>query len=187
MASLRSANAPGVRRVFVRQFLFIFAVVCFLANFALYSERAVRLDAAHASYALAMAGAVGGAGLLLAVTPLAKRFGDRIVSQLGVALDLAAYALLAFAWSTWIFFIALAVWALGAAMAEPSLTTLLSKRAKQEERGAIMGLSDSINSVAMIAGPAAGAALVGSNGRMLGVLCAIASAIALALGLKARA
>ncbi len=186
IATVRSACAPGVRRVFIRQFLFIFAVVCFLANFALYSERAVRLDAPHASYALAVAGAIGGAGLLLLVTPLAKRFGDQLVSQLGIGLDFIAYALFAFASRPWVFFLALAIWAIGAATAEPSLTTLLSKRAKEDERGALMGLSDSINSVAMIAGPAAGAVLVGSNGRMLGLLCAVASAAAVALGWKAR-
>ena len=180
-ASLRAANKPGVRVVFVRQFLFIFAVVCFLANFALFVSHTLRMDPAQASFVLATAGAIGGLTLLGVVTPLAGRFGDVFVSQAGLAMSFAAYVLLVFAAQPWIFFIALVLWATGVAMVMPTLTTILSERAPKEERGAIMGMSDSINSIAMIVGPSAGAAIVGADAKMLGVLPALASAIAFAV------
>jgi len=185
--TLKAAAEPGVRRVLARQFLFIFAVVIFLANFGLFVEKMLDISVAQAAYLLAAAGAAGGVALLLVVTPLAKRIGDVWTSQLGVLLAGISYVLFIFAREAWLFVAALVIWAVGAAMAEPSLTTLLTKRAKRSERGAIMGLSDSVNSVAMIAGPAAGAAIVGASAPLLGVLPAAASVLALCLaGNRAR-
>ena len=180
-STLRAAGKLGVRVVFIRQFLFIFAIVCFLANFALYVEHMLHMDQQQASFLLAAAGAIGGIALVAFVTPLAKRFGDVRLTQMGLAMTTAAYVLLVFAVRPWIFFVALVLWAVGAATVEPTLTTILSERAPESERGAIMGMSDSINSIAMIIGPAAGAAIVGADPRMLGVLSAAASAIALAV------
>ncbi len=182
--SLKAAAQPQVRRVLVRQFLFIFAVVVFLANFSLYVDKVLHISISHAAYLLAAAGAVGGIALLAVVTPLAKRVGDASTSQIGLAAGMVSYIILIFASTTWMFVAAMIVWAVGAATAEPSLTTLLSKRAKKEERGAIMGLSDSVNSVAMIAGPATGAAIVGGDARLLGLLPAAALAGALFIGLR---
>lgn len=180
--SLRAANVPAVRILLVRQFLAILAIVCFLANFALYLDRVLHESVSHVSWLLAMAGVVGGCAMLFIVSPLAARIGDRRVAQLGLALSFGAYLLLAFVWSVASFCVALVLWAVGSAMVEPTLTALLSVRAKSSERGAIMGLSDSINSVAMMIGPAAGAAIVGIDARMLGVVPAGAAVAAFVLG-----
>ena len=185
-ASLHAAARPGVRRVFAAQFLFIFAVVCFLANFGLYVEHVLRLEPSHASYLLAGAGIVGGVTLIAIVTPLARRFGDRVTALAGLAISVVAYLWLALVTGPWMFAAALALWAAGAAIVEPTLTTLLSRRAQKEERGALMGIGDSINSVAMIVGPSAGAALVGSEPRLLGVLSAIAAGTAFVVGWRGR-
>ena len=67
-------------------------------------------------------------------------------------------------------------------MAEPTLMTLLAKRAPKEERGAIMGVSDSVNSIALILAPAIGTAIVGAQARLIGVLPALAIAGAFVLG-----
>ena len=44
-----------------------------------------------------------------------------------------------------------------------------------------MGVSDSVNSLAMIVGPAAGAAIIGLNPRLLGVIPAAAALCAILL------
>ncbi|HTU68953.1 MAG TPA: MFS transporter [Candidatus Baltobacteraceae bacterium] len=182
--TIEAAAEPSVRRVLIRQFLFIFAIVVFLANFSLFVEKMLQISVASAAYMLAAAGAAGGVALLVVVTPLAKRVGDVWTSQIGLVAGVISYVLLIFARVQWLFVAALVIWAVGAAMAEPSLTTLLTKRAKASERGAIMGLSDSVNSIAMIAGPATGAAIVGSNAPLLGVLPAISVTAAFLLGLR---
>jgi DHA1 family tetracycline resistance protein-like MFS transporter len=181
-ASVRAALMPGVRRVLVRQFLFIFAVVYLLSDFALYLDHALHEHVQRVSWLLAGAGVVGGATLIGVVTPLTKRYGDRVVSQGGFALLFAAYALIYFVSSIAWFFPVLILWAAGAAMAEPTLMSLLAKRAPEHERGAIMGVSDSVNSVALILAPAIGTAIVGERPRLIGVLPALAVAAAWYLG-----
>jgi MFS transporter, DHA1 family, tetracycline resistance protein len=181
-SSLKAANAPAVRRVLIRQFLAIFAIVCFLANFGLYLEDVLHRGARETGWMLALAGIAGGLALLFVVAPLAARIGDRRVAQLGLALSVCAYSALCFAGSlTWLC-LALVVWAVGSSMVEPTLTSVLSIRAKASERGVVMGVSDSVNSLALIFGPSAGAALVAFNAHLLGVLPACAAFTALLLG-----
>jgi len=180
--SLEAALNPGVRLVLLRQFLFVFAVVYLLADFALYLDHVIHESIQRMSWLLAGAGVVGGATLLIAVTPLTKRFGDRIVGQFGFVLLFVAYALIYFVQSLEWFFPVLILWSAGAAMAEPTLMALLAKRAPESERGAIMGVSDSANSVALIIAPAIGTAIVGEQPRLIGVLPAIAVAAAWMLG-----
>jgi MFS family permease len=180
--SLKAANVPGVRRVLIRQFLAIFAIVCFLANFALYLHHVLASGAVEVGWLLSIAGIVGGAALIFVVSPLAASFGNRIVAEIGLFLSFVAYGLLAFVNELALFCVALIVWAIGSAMVEPTLTALLSIRAKRSERGAIMGVSDSINGLAMVLGPATGAAIIGANPRFLGVLPAFAALLAFGLG-----
>lgn len=180
--SIKAAWKPGVRLVLLRQLLFVFAVVYLLADFALYLDHALHQSVQHASWLLAGAGIVGGATLLAVVTPLTKRLGDRIVGQIGFILLFASYALIYFVQSLTWFFPVLILWAAGAAMAEPTLMALLAKRAPESERGAIMGVSDSANSIALILAPAIGTAIVGLQPRLIGVLPALAVAGAWVLG-----
>jgi MFS family permease len=180
--SLKAANLPGVRRVLIRQFLAIFAIVFFLANFSLYLHHVLHSEAKQVGWLLALAGSVGGVALILLVSPLAARIGDRRVAQIGLLLSFAAYGMLSFVNELLVFCVALVLWAIGSSMVEPTLTAILSVRAKRSERGAIMGVSDSINSLAMILGPATGSAIVGYNARLLGVLPAAAALAAFILG-----
>ena len=180
--SFEAAWKPGVRMVLLRQFLFVFAVVYLLADFALYLDHAIHETVQHASWLLAGAGVIGGATIVIAVTPLTKRFGDRVVGQIGFVLLFASYSLIYFVQSLAWFFPVLVLWAAGAAMAEPTLMAMLAKRAPEKERGAIMGVSDSVNSVALILAPAIGTAIVGERARLIGVLPAIAVAAAWLLG-----
>jgi MFS transporter, DHA1 family, tetracycline resistance protein len=180
--SLRAASVPGVRRVLVRQFLAIFAIVFFLANFSLYLHHVLHSAVTQVGWLLSIAGGVGGAALILLVSPLAARIGDRSVAQIGLLLSFAAYGMLTVVTALPLFFVVLVLWAVGSSMVEPTLTALLSVRAKRSERGAIMGVSDSINSLAMILGPATGSAIVGYNARLLGVLPACAALAAFVIG-----
>lgn len=172
--SLRDAMRPDLRVLFIRQFLFIFAVVYFLASFALYLHHVLHYDVAHVSWFLAGAGAVGALVQGIAVAPLAKRFGDRVVGQIGFVFGFAAYALIYWVKSLEWFLPVLILWAIGAALVEPTLMALLAKRAPKEERGALMGVSDSANSIALVLAPAIGTAIVGENARLIGILPAIA-------------
>ena len=180
--SLRVAWRPQIRLVLLRQFLFIFAVVYLLAAFALYLDHTLHESIQRSSWFLAGAGAIGGLTLLAIVTPLTKRIGNVRVGQFGFALLFVSYALIYFVTDLTWFFPVLILWAIGAAMVEPTLMTLLSERVPEQERGAIMGVSDSVNNIALIFAPAIGTAIVGERARLIGVLPALAVAAAFMLG-----
>lgn len=120
--------------------------------------------------------------MLAIVTPMTKRYGDRLVGQVGFLLLFAAYALIFFVRDLAWFFPVLILWAAGAAMIEPTLMTMLTDRAPKEERGAIMGMSDSVNSVALIVSPAIGTAVVGFDARLIGIIPALAAGGAWVIG-----
>jgi MFS family permease len=180
--SLGVALRPQIRRVLLRQFLFIFAVVYLLADFGLYLDHVLHESIQRSSWFLAGAGAIGGITMLAVVTPLTKRIGNLWVSEIGFALLFAAYVLIYFVRNITWFFPVLVLWAIGAAMVEPTLITVLSERAPEKERGAIMGVSDSVNNIALIFAPAIGTAIIGERPRLIGVLPSVAVAIAYVLG-----
>ncbi|MBV8172814.1 MAG: MFS transporter [Candidatus Eremiobacteraeota bacterium] len=176
--SINAALQPQIRRVLVRQFLFVFAVVYLLADFALFLDHQLHLQLATVSWLLASAGIVGAIAMIFGVTPLTRRFGDRWVAQLGLLLLFIAYCLIYFVRDVWWFAAVLLLWASGAALVEPTLMALLSRRAPESERGAVMGVSDAVASAALILAPAVGTAIVGANARLIGALPAIAVAAA---------
>lgn len=182
LASLAAIRSPDVRRLISCHFLFIFAVICFLANFALYFERILphqsRLDA---SFFLASAAVVGGATIVFVEGRVAKRVGEKAVALVGLALDATAYALLTFVSDPFLLGIALMLWAAGAAFTQPALTALLSERADRQEIGAVMGITDSMYSAGMMAGPIIGSAILGVNAHLLGIVPAFAAALAFVL------
>ncbi|HXP95039.1 MAG TPA: MFS transporter [Candidatus Binatia bacterium] len=182
---VRAIRMPAIRSLFGRQFLFIFAVTYFFTIFALYLKHVLDLGPSEVAWLLAGAGLIGAAVQLGAIGKLTERFGARAVSNAGFALGLIAYALLAFVTGLWTFVFVLVLWALGAALVSPTLTSLLSEAAPVEERGVVMGLNDSINNAALIIAPAIGAAVSTVNPRLVGIAPAVAASVALVLGLGA--
>jgi MFS transporter, DHA1 family, tetracycline resistance protein len=190
-ASFRLAVAaltrdPGVRSIVARHVLFIFAVTYFFTVFSLFLKRELDIGPDVSSWLLAGAGAVGGITLVLAVWPLARRFGDAAVAQAGLALLILSYAALAYVHQVWAFGMALAAWAIGAASVEPTLTTLLSKRAPARERGAIMGFNDSANQLALIFAPLLGGGAMDVSPHLIGIVPAVATALAFGIGMLRR-
>jgi MFS transporter, DHA1 family, tetracycline resistance protein len=181
---IHTVRTSNIRSLYARQFLFIFGVTYFLTIFALYLKHVLDFGPSEVAWLLAGAGIVGACVQLGAIGALTERFGASTVSNAGLSLGVAAYTLLAFVTGLSTFVIVLALWALGAALVSPTLTALLADAAPSDERGAVMGINDSVNNAALIVAPAIGAAISTVNPRLVGIAPAIAASIALALGLS---
>jgi DHA1 family tetracycline resistance protein-like MFS transporter len=186
-AARQVLELPDVRLLVARHFLFIFAVTFFFTIFALYVQRALDLGPSQASWLLAGTGIVGGIALVAGVAPLAERYGDTLVAQVGLALNGAAYLALPFARTIPAFAAVLVVWAIGASCIEPTLSALLSERAPEDRRGATMGVNDALSNAALMVAPALGGWIVDKSLALVGVVPAIAVLGAFALGLGRRA
>lgn len=182
---LEILRIPRIGNLLLRQLLFIFAVTYFLTTFALFIKHVLDYGPDVTGWLLATAGVVGGL-TFIALNPLVARIGNTRVSEIGFALTFVAYVGLGFVHHLPAFVATVVVWAAGAALAQPSLTTLLSEAAPDGERGAVLGLGDSANNVALMGGPALGAFIIGLHPRAAGIVPALASALAIGLTVRAR-
>jgi MFS transporter, DHA1 family, tetracycline resistance protein len=174
-------SQPRIRSLILQHFLFIFAVTFFFSIFALYLKRALGFGPTHASYLIAFAGVIGGITLWLAVGPLAQRFGDAVMSKIGLVLAVCAYAGLGFAHNLPTFAGVLVVWAIGASCIEPTLSALLSNAIPNARRGAMLGFNDLMSNVGLIFAPALGGFVIDQNVALIGIVPGVAVLIALAL------
>jgi DHA1 family tetracycline resistance protein-like MFS transporter len=178
---VHAALQPKIESVLMRQFLFIFGVVFFLGGFALYLRAALDVGISRVAGLLAGAGIAGAIVQVVLVSPLARRFGEPFTARIGFIALLVAYGFLYWVRNFFAFVLVLGVWAIGAAMVEPSIMALLSLRIPARQRGALMGVGDSLNSIALIIAPAASGAIIGADARFIGVLPAVVTIVALVL------
>jgi DHA1 family tetracycline resistance protein-like MFS transporter len=110
-------------------------------------------------------------GLLLAalqggmIGRLARRFGEARLVIAGSAVIAAGLLGLALASTLWAVLVATGLLAIGMGLLNPSLTSLVSREARADERGGIMGVSQSASSLARILGPAVAGAVFTGWGR----------------------
>ncbi len=100
-----------------------------------------------------------------AVGRLAKALGEPRLVVGGAAILAAGLLVLTFAQALWLVLVATALLAIGMGMLSPSMASLFSKQAADNERGGVLGLSQSAQSLARIVGPAVAGAVYGGFGR----------------------
>jgi DHA1 family tetracycline resistance protein-like MFS transporter len=140
------------------QFLFfIFPFSMFISGFPLFAER--RLTWHGAAFGPEQIGFVyawvGFLGILTqgpVLGKLVKKFGEHTLNKIGFTAYALGYTLLALAHSIPALFFAATVTAFGGFI-RPTLTSLITKAAPKSEQGSVLGLQQSLTSVAQIAAP----------------------------------
>jgi DHA1 family tetracycline resistance protein-like MFS transporter len=85
--------------------------------------------------------------------PLSKRFGERRLAAVTIIAYGVGFAWLSTVTSVGMLFAAMSVLALGNALFNPSMSSLVSKEAGAHERGAVLGVYQSAGSLGRIVGP----------------------------------
>ena len=98
--------------------------------------------------------------------------------RFGFALQAVGFAMLAAAHSVPMLLAASTVSSIGNAPLRPGLTSLITRRVGPHEQGLVLGLSQSLNSIAQIAAPLVATAVIGRH--MLGVWALLAGGFAAA-------
>ena len=121
-----------------------------------------------------------------AIGRLAQRYGEARLVTAGAAIIGIGLLGLVFAGSLWEVLVVTGLLAIGMGLLNPSVTSLVSREAGVEERGGIMGVSQSASSLARILGPAVAGAVFSLWGRnapyVLGALL-MAAVVAMAVRL----
>ena len=176
---------PVVRRLCAINFIFTFAVCQLETTFAYFMMRRFSYDAAQVAFILVfmafiMVSIQGGA-----IRHLAKRFGERSLLVSGIALMAAAFFAIPWTHGVSLLLLPLAVSAVGRAISQPSMMSMVSLGATPTTRGAVMGAFQSSSALARVFGPLAAGLLfdyeIGAPYLLASVLMVAAVAVSVTL------
>ncbi|MGH6984717.1 MAG: MFS transporter, partial [Stellaceae bacterium] len=100
-----------------------------------------------------------------AIGKLAKAVGEINLVIAGSAIIAVGLFALTFAHALWLVLVASGLLAIGMGLFSPSIASLFSQQAGEGERGGVLGLSQSAQSLARIVGPVVAGAIYGGLGR----------------------
>jgi MFS family permease len=118
---------------------------------------------------------------------LVRKVGELRLVTLGFLFASVASALLAFSFSIAMLLIAITVSAFGSGALRPAITSLITQQVDRREQGVVLGLNQSLLSIAQIVGPAIAGALIDAGHLTIwGLWAAVIMGAALVLNLRAR-
>ena len=149
---------PELARLLAQWLLFALSFSTFVSGFALFAERRYQwnghpVGVREVGYIFAFNGFIGifmQGGL---VGRLVKWFGERTVVQVGFVSTLVGYAALGFTRTIWQLLWVIGLSSIFGAGLRPALTALISHQAGRREQGVVIGLTQSITSIAQITAP----------------------------------
>lgn len=149
---------PGMRPRLVQWFAFLLGFSLFTSGFALFAERRLSwggqpFGAVEVGLALAWLGALGLVAQLLVVPVAVARFGEARVVEASALVSAAGYALLATAQDAALLALALTLAGLGVSVLRPALLGLISHAVPPSRQGLVFGVTQSLQSVALILAP----------------------------------
>jgi predicted MFS family arabinose efflux permease len=155
-AFFREMGLPGIRRVVLVYFISVLAFSAMEATYAFLATQRYGIDREHVGYLF------GYIGILVVVVQggligrLTRRFGEVNLLVAGTVLQALGLAWLPFGGSTAGLWLATAPLAVGSGLAQPSLSSLLSRLARADEQGGTLGMGESAAAFGRILGPEAG-------------------------------
>ena len=190
---LQYFRRPILGGLLVEFFLFTFAFATFTAGFALFAERrftwhGVAFGPKEVGYVFMYSGFLGifvqGA---MRQGALVRRIGEVRLVTLGFLFAALGYAMLGFSFGIALLLISASFASFGTGVLRPALTSLITQQVSRSEQGVVLGLNQSLLSVAQIIGPAIAGAMIDHGQLTLWALwAALVMGIALVLNFRAR-
>lgn len=184
---LRALRTPGLAPLLALLFVIRFAFAALEWTFPIFLKRQFAFSFVEIGLLLAYTGVLMAVTQGLLVGRLVPALGERALVALGTLVMALGFALVPFA-PTLGGLVALAsVLAVGAGLSNPSLTSLISQTGTADAQGGVLGVGQSLSSLAMILGPAWGGFSFDhfgvwvpytSSGILMGAACALSLAAA---------
>jgi len=156
---------PRLAYVLAIYFLFIVAFSIMTTSFALFTMFRFGFDATHNGYLFMYVGIIGAIIQGGLIGRLVKMFGEMslvIAGALMFALSLFAIPFAGPGTGLTMLLLVGGIFAIGNSLATPSLTTLASKSVGRGEQGGVLGVTQSVASLARAVGPIIAAVLINS-------------------------
>jgi len=169
---LNSMKQPRLAFVLIIYFLFVVAFSIMTTSFSLYTMFRFGYDAQHTGYLFAYVGLIAVVIQGGLIGRLVKRFGELplvIFGALCFAISLFAVPFVGpAAGGLAALLVGGGVFSMGNSLATPALTSLASKTAGAEQQGVVLGVTQSVASLARAVGPSLAALLISSSIAHLG-------------------
>ena len=185
---LQYFRRPVLGGLLAEFFLFTFAFATFTAGFALFAERRFNWRTAEVGYLFMYSGFLGiivqGA---MRQGALVRRIGEVRLVTIGFLAAAVGYALLGLSFGVALLLLAASFASFGTGVLRPALTSLITQQVSRGEQGVVLGLNQSLLSIAQIVGPAIAGALIDAGHLTLWALwAALIMTVALLLNFRAR-
>ena len=144
---------PVLSRLILIFFLVILAFAGMESTFALWAIEQFSWGPGQVGYVFAYVGVLSAILQGGLIGRLARRFGEERLLLCGLALIGTGLLAMLFAHSIARLAFAVSALALGMGLTQPSLNSLISRRAGREEQGEVMGVSQSVGSLSRVLGP----------------------------------
>jgi DHA1 family tetracycline resistance protein-like MFS transporter len=142
-----------VRRVLAIDFVYWMAFATFQTTFALFAARRFGFDAARTGYFLAAFGLLGAVIQGGLIRPIVARIGDKPTFMMGLAFGTTGLVAAALAQSAALFAAALVPLAFGIGFGHPTMASLVSRVARNDEQGRVQGAASAVESLGRTIGP----------------------------------
>jgi len=144
---------PILRRVMAVDFVYWFAFAIFQTTFALFAERRFGFDVSKTGYFFAAFGVLGAVVQGGCIRPVVRRLGDKGTFILGLACAIVGLVGAALAQSVVALAVALVPLALGIGFGHPTVASLVSRAARDDEQGRVQGAAGGLESLGRTIGP----------------------------------
>lgn len=173
---------PALAPLLFKFFSYVFSFAIFTGGFALFAERRYAWNGhpfgpKEVGYVFAFSGLIGGALQGGALGLMVRRFGERPLLAASLLASAIGYVVLGYAYTIPILLLSAGVSAFGG-VARPVVTSLITQVAGRREQGTVLGLTQSLTSIALITGPVIAGLLI--EHRLLALWALTASGVAAA-------
>jgi DHA1 family tetracycline resistance protein-like MFS transporter len=174
----------GVRRkelryMFAELFVYLTAFTIVTSTLALYVDAQLGLGPEQVGILLMIIGGVRIVFQLALLPKLINRFEERPLAVAGMLLVAASMFGLFFVNSIVPLYLGVGIFSVGAGLTRPMIISMISKKAGEKERGQVMGVADSLGSIARIISPLIGGYVIesfypGTLGLLAGIVMVVA-------------
>lgn len=157
---------PGLGSLYLQFFLFAFSFSAFMSGFALFAQGRFTTSDGHPWTAKEVGNVLAYSGFLGIILQggllgrLVKRLGEARLVLAGFVAAVAAYLLLGVATTLAVLLVSATMSAFGNGVLRPVITSELTQHVGRHEQGVAIGISGSLNSLALTLAPPAGGLLL---------------------------
>jgi DHA1 family tetracycline resistance protein-like MFS transporter len=149
-----------IRGILISFFLYSFGFFLFISTFALYSTTQLNATPQQLTFYMAWIGILRVLFQSVLITPILKKVSENTMLKVGIFAMVFTMVFLIFTTNYWIVYIPISFLAFGTGVARPILTSKLTKAVKKEETGSLLGVNNSLNSIAQIVTPILGGVIL---------------------------